>query len=93
MLTEDQIVTVLQKFADSFKEEITKLTVEVNDLKQKLNGVSMAPASQPIEKETFQLREAPRPAAAAVTEHPRTGGFKPGSDEVSIEKFFYSGGR
>jgi len=96
MLTEDQMVNVLQKFADSFKDEINKLTIEVNELKQRVGMMKSAPASAPVERETqavFQLREEHRPVAVASAEHPRTGSFKPGTDEVSIEKFFYSGGK
>ena len=90
MLTEEQVICVLQKFADQFRDELNKLTAQVDEVSKRLN---MMKAQLPMpEKESqarFEVkREEPKPI-----NHPRTGEFRPGSPEVAIESFFYSGHR
>ncbi len=89
MLTEDQVINVLQKFSDQFRSELNKLTMQLDDMNKKLE-VARSNIPEP-EKETqvkFEVKtEEPKQS------HPRTGDYTPGSPEVAVENFFYSGTR
>lgn len=86
----------LVKTIKEFQEKIQALEGEVNSLKQKMlmnRPASSALAPGPASSGSGSGSSASaKPAAGSSSEsHPRTGSYK--QEEVSIEKYFYMGGK
>ena len=73
---------------NSLKQQIVSLNDELSSLKDKLNNI------QTEQTEKLEIKK-PIQSSSNNAEplKPRTGDFKPGDDEISIEKFFYFGGK
>ena len=85
-LTSDKIEEILQKnntfivkTIKEFQEQISKMQAEINGLRSEVKIQRTAPAPQ-------QKLETPK---KEQVDHPRSGNYK--DNDVSIEKFFYSG--
>ncbi len=82
----------LVKTIKEFNEKIQALEGELDALKQKM--LFQRPASAPAPAASSSAATAAstaKPAGSESQSHPRTGSYK--QEEVSIEKYFYMGGK
>ncbi len=92
--TKEEVVNVLQKFADQFVSEINKIQTAVEEQNKRI--MSMENSVNNISKPTVKEEEKPQttlntqqPEQKKEENNPRSGEFE--SDDVSVEKFFYFG--
>ncbi len=84
----------LKKTIDEQNELITKQAKMIYELQGTVNEIikeirkmqTSVPTKNPSERQVVLKPE-------DKTQHPRSGGYTPGSDEVSVEKFFYAGSK
>ncbi|MEK6950449.1 MAG: hypothetical protein AABX13_01875 [Nanoarchaeota archaeon] len=96
-LTQEKLNEIMEKNTQfivktfkGFQEKIQALEGEVSSLKQKMLFSRPAPSSAPAASSSSSAAAA-KPAGAESQAHPRTGSYK--QEEVSIEKYFYMGGK
>ncbi len=79
----------LVKTIKEFNEKIQALEGELNSLKQKMLFNQLV--SPPAPASSSSAASTAKPAGSESQSHPRTGSYK--QEEVSIEKYFYMGGK
>lgn len=89
------VVNKLKEFNDKVEKlesEITSLKMEVNRCRSSMSSMQQKPAVQ--QQQPAQAPSQPQPQPAQQNSngnHPRSGGYE--QDDVSIEKFFYTGSK
>jgi hypothetical protein len=100
-LTQEKLNEIMEKNTQfivktfkGFQEKIQALEGEVNSLKQKMLFSRPAPSSTPAAASGAGTASTAKSGAGSENQsasHPRTGSYK--QEEVSIEKYFYMGGK
>ncbi len=90
------VVTKLKEFQDKVEKlesEMSSLKMEVNRCRSSMSSMQQRPSQQPVQQTSQQQNQQQQQPAQQNSNgnHPRSGGYE--ENDVSIEKFFYTGNK